>query len=115
MTATRVAERRSSGVGLAASSCGARGTFDAAIVGQQVGGDRRVIEFPMEGELGCAGSRLVQQARQGSVDHLAVGSIRAEEGVSFGDEAALATHEHGVVAHDQGPGRESAGVAVVHC
>ena len=33
MTATRVALRRSSGVGPAAGSCGARGTFDAAIVG----------------------------------------------------------------------------------
>jgi hypothetical protein len=91
-----------------------RGTFDAAIVGQQVVGDGGVVNFQEEGELGCAGSRLAQQARQGSVDHLAVGCVGAEEGVSFGDEAALATHEHGVLAHDQGPGRESAGAAIVH-
>ena len=87
-------------MGLAASSCGARGTFDAAIVGQQVVGDGGVVNFPEEGELGCAGSRLAQQARQGSVDHLAVGCVGAEEGVSFGDEATLTAYDHGVVACD---------------
>ena len=77
-------------MGLAAGSCRSRGNCRCGRSwGQQVIGKTGVVNFPTEeGVLGCAGPPPSQQARQGSVDHLADGRVGAEEGVSFGDEGA---------------------------